>query len=121
MDHYEFMELILNINSKIRFVGIYSKGDYYKKMRKGLKPFLSEEETEKSMRQAILRMKSRQLLVPKIGNIHYALAKYDKLSRITVQFGKDGLIMMSVDHDLEYDPITEKILEISKKHEHLFA
>ena len=121
MSHDEFIEEILNINPKIRFVGIFYNGDYHTKIREGLKPLLNKEETQTSMRHAILRMSGRKLLAHKIGNTHYAMAKYDKMTRISISFGKDGLIMVTTENDAEYDPIAEKVLELRKKYEYLLS
>ncbi len=112
---------MLDINPKIRFAAVYCKGDYYTKMREGLKSFLNNEETEKSMRQAVVRMNSRKLLSHKVGDIHYGLGKYDKMSRVTIPFGKDGLIMISIDPDAECDGIAEKIIRIREKFEYLLV
>ena len=119
MNHDEFLEEMLDINPKIRFAAVYYKGDYYTKMREGLKPFLNKKETEESMRYAHVRMISRNLLAHKAGDIRYALAKYNQMCRITIPFGKDGLIMFTTEPDAEYDMMAEKIFELGKKFEDL--
>lgn len=117
MNHNELVNEILNINPQIRFVGIYRKGDYFTKVREGLDSLLTDEETKESMRQAAIRMKTRELHAHKIGRTHYALAKYDKMSRITIPFGRDGLILITTEPEAEHDPIGEKVLEISNAFE----
>jgi len=112
MDHNELVDKILKINSKIRFVGIYRKGSYFTKIRSGLDSLLTEEETKESMRQAVIRMNTREVHAHKIGKTHYALAKYDKMSRITIPFGRDGLILITTEPEAEHDPIGEKVLEL---------
>jgi hypothetical protein len=115
--HEELVNEIMKITPKIRFVGIYRKGDYSTKLRGGLQSYLNEEETKESMKQAIIRMNTRKLLAHKIGKTHYAIAKYDKISRITIPFGNDGLILITTESDAEYDPIGEKILDLRNSFE----
>ena len=121
MSHNKFLKDILDINPKVRFAAVYYEADYYTEMREGLKPFLSEEETEKSLRHAIVRMGSRKLLAKKTGDVHYGLGKYDNMCRITIPFGQDGIIMCTTEIDAEYDMIAEKIIELGKKFEYLLA
>ena len=121
MIHEELVNKILKINPKIRFVGIYRKGDYSTKLRDGLESYLNEEETKESMKQAIVRMNTRKLLAHKIGRTHYAIAKYDKMSRITIPFGNDGLILITTESDAEHDPIGEKVLELRNNFEDLLS
>ncbi len=99
MKHNKLVDEIMKINPKIRFVGIYRKGDYSTKLKEGLESYLNEEETKESMKQAIIRMNTRKLHAHKIGKTHYAIAKYDKISRITIPFGNDGLILITTESD----------------------
>ena len=119
VNHDEILEEMLDINPKIRFAAVYYKGEYYTKMREGLKPFLNKEETEVSMSQATVRMISRNLLAHKAGGIRYALEKYNLMCRITILFGKNGLIFFTTESDAEYDMIAEKIFKLRKKFEDL--
>ena len=90
-------------------------------MQGGKKSFLTEEETKKSMRQAVIRMLSRKMFSDKLGGIHYAVAKYDKLTRITIPFGKDGLILVSTEPGFIFESTIEKILELRNKYQYLLA
>ena len=121
VSQYKFLKEILDINPKVRFAAIYYDADYYSEMREGLKPFLSKEETEKSLRHAIVRMGSRKLLAQKTGDVHYCLGKYDNMCRITIPFGQGGIIMCTTEIDAKYDMIAEKIIELRKNFEFLLA
>lgn len=117
MEHNEFADDIMKINPQIRFVGIYRKGDYFTKVRAGIDTLLSDEETKESMRQAVMWMRSHNMHAQKIGRTHYSLAKYDKITRITIPFGRDGLILITTESEAEHDPIGEKVLELSNTFE----
>ena len=117
MEPKQFVEEIMKISPLIRFSAIYFEGDFVVKKRDGVKTHLDSFETTKSMSYAVLRMEQRKEHSQKIGNVHYALAKYDKLNRVTIPLGKDGLIMFSTEPEAECELIAEKVIEFKKKNE----
>ncbi len=117
MEPKQFVEEIMKISPLIRFSAIYFEGDFVLKKRDGVKTHLDSFETAESMSYAVLRMIQREKHSLKIGNVHYALAKYDKLNRVTIPLGKDGLIMFSTELEAECELIAEKVIEFKKKNE----
>ncbi len=107
---------ILECDKKIRYVGVYDYGELYDKMRPGLKSHLSREETELSLSQAIYRWSTRKKTAGKIGNPIFALAKYEKIYRITVPIGGAGLILISTELDSDIIEIVDKILKIKNEY-----
>jgi len=107
----------MKISPLIRFSAIYFEGDFYTKKRDGIETHLDSFETAKSMSYAVLRMEQRNEHSQKIGNVHYALVKYDKLNRVTIPLGKDGLVMFSTELEAECELIAEKVIEFKKKNE----
>jgi len=107
----------MKINPLIRFSAIYFEGDFYIKNRDGVKSHLDSFETTKSITYAIIRKEQREEFRPMIGNVHYALAKYDKVNRVTIPLGKDGLIMFSTEPEAECELIAHKVIEFKKKNE----
>jgi len=101
----------------IRFSAIYFEGDFYVKKRDDVETHLNSFDTIESMSDAVLRMEQREKYSQKIGNVYYVLAKYDKLNRITIPLGKDGLIMFSTEPEAECELIAEKVIEFKKKNE----
>ena len=85
-------------------------------MRPGLKSHLSREETELSLSQAIYRWSTRKKIVKKIGNPIFALAKYEKIYRVTVPIGGAGLILISAELDSDVIEIIDKILKIKNEY-----
>ena len=55
MEYEKMCDEILDCDKKIRYVGVYDYGELYDKMRSGLKNYLSREETEVSLSQAVYR------------------------------------------------------------------
>ncbi len=99
MEYEKICNEILECDNKIRYVGIYDYGELYDKMRAGLKSHLSREETEMSLSQAVYRWSTRKKTADKIGKPIFALAKYEKIYRVTIPIGGAGLILISVELD----------------------
>ena len=116
MNYEKICDDILDIDEVIRYVGVYDYGELYDKTRKGLKSYLSREETETSLSQAIYRWSTRKKTSDKIGKPIYALAKYEKIFRITIPIGGAGLIIISTELDADINKITDKVLEIVAKY-----
>ena len=64
--------------------------------REGVTNYLSEEETAESLKRAASAWKARKQLVPKIGNGLYAVAAFEKITRITFPLGQNNLLYVSM-------------------------
>ena len=116
MEYKKICDEILDCDKKIRYVGAYDYGELYDKMRLGLKSHLSREETELSLSQAIYRWSTRKKTAGKIGKPIFALAKYEKIYRVTIPIGGAGLILITTELDADVIKIVDKILEIKNKY-----
>ena len=67
--------------------------------REGITNYLSQEETEASLKRAATAWKGRKQLRPKIGNGLYAVAAFEKITRITFPLGDENLIFVSMGSD----------------------
>ncbi len=116
MDFNTICDEILNCNSLIRYVGIYDFGELYDKMKPGISSYLSKEETEISLSQAIYRWSTRKKTVSKIGKPIFAMAKYEKIYRITIPTRGAGLILVTTELNANVNDVVENILKILAKH-----
>lgn len=116
MEYEKICDEVLECDKKIRYVGIYDYGELYDKMRQGLKSHLTREETEMSLSQAVYRWSTRKKTSEKIGKPIFALAKYEKIYRITIPIGGAGLILISTELDADVNKTVDKILEIKNKY-----
>ena len=116
MEYEKICDEILECDSKIRYVGIYDFGELYDKMRDGVENYLSREETETSLSQAVYRWSTRKKTAEKIGKPIFALAKYEKIYRITIPIGGAGLILISTELDVDVNGIADKILKIKENY-----
>ncbi len=117
MEPKQFVDEIFKISPLIRFSAIYFETDFYSKKRDDVETHLNSLDTIESMSNSVLRMEQREKYSQKIGNVHYILAKYDKVNRVTIPLGKDGLIMFSTDLEAECELIAEKVIEFKEKNE----
>ncbi len=67
--------------------------------REGITNHLSAEETADSLKRASIAWKGRKELAPKIGNGLYAVATFEKITRMTFPLGEDNLIFVSMGSD----------------------
>jgi len=116
MENEKICDEILECDKNIRYVGVYDYGELYDKMRSGVKNHLSREETELSLSQAVYRWSTRKKTAEKIGKAIFALAKYEKIYRVTIPIGGAGLILISTELDADIIEIVNKILKIKNKY-----
>jgi len=95
---------------------VYDFGELYEKMRPGLKSYLSREETEISLSQAVYRWSTRKKTADKIGKPIFALTKYEKIYRVTIPIGGAGLILISIELDTDVNQVIKKTLKIKNKY-----
>ena len=67
--------------------------------RDGITNYLSQEETEASLRRAAGAWKGRKELSSKIGNGMYAIAAFEKITRMTFPLNDENLIFVSMGSD----------------------
>ena len=114
MDYGKLCKDILNLDPKIRYVGICDEtGETkYGGQRQGVQNLLSPEETKRSNLQALARWALRNSLAPKIGKGKYAIAEYEKLKRITIPLEKYHLLLITTEVEANHQKIIENVLEL---------
>ena len=116
MSYEKICDEILEFNEKIRYAAVYDYGELHDKIRPGITSHLTREETETSLSQAIYRWSTRKKTADKIGVPVFALAKYEKIYRITIPIGGAGLILITTELDVNINEIVDKTLEIRDSH-----
>ncbi len=95
------LERIMNSDPNIRH-SIISDSDgniLATSHREGITNYLSPEETAASLKRAATAWKGRDELIPKIGKGPYAVAAFEKITRMTFPLEGDKLIFVSVGSD----------------------
>ena len=118
MDYNSFCGKILELNPKVRFAGVYNtaSGDVYEKTAKEIERLFTKEQTKKSMTQAYMRWKTRESLAKISGKPIFTMTKYEKINRMTMPCGKNALLMVSMQSDLEPQTILGDILGLIEKY-----
>ncbi|MFB5648469.1 MAG: hypothetical protein ACE5RM_03175 [Candidatus Nitrosomaritimum aestuariumsis] len=116
MEYQKICDEIADCDEHIRYVGIYDYGELYEKTKPGITNYLTREETETSLSQAIYRWSTRKKTITKIGKPIFAMAKYEKVCRITLPVGGAGLILVSTELTANVNEIVDKILKIQSKY-----
>ena len=116
INYEEFCDEVLKIDNTIRFVGVFTNGEFYSKMQEGKKSHLTEEEVQKSLRHGILRWKSSELFSTKTGKLKCQVAKYDYLFQITLYINDSVMCLISTELNVDPFEISEKITKIKNKY-----
>jgi len=118
MNYSKLCNELLDSNEKIRYVGVYNSfsGDVYEKMQNGIVRHFDKDQTKKSMTQAIMRWKTRKQFSAEIGEPQYAMTQYEKVNRVTMACGKDGLLMFSTEMDVHLCDIIDDVIQLVKKY-----
>ena len=115
MDYERICKEILDLDPKIRYVGVCDDtgGTKYGGQREGVKNLLSPEETKKSNLQALARWSLRNTLSPKVGKGRYAIAEYEKVKRITIPLEDNShLLLITTEVNADHDRIINKVLRL---------
>ena len=114
MNYSKLCNDLLDSNEKIRYVGVYNSfsGEVYEKMQNGITRHFDKDQTKKSMTQAIMRWKTRKQFSAEIGEPRYAMTQYQKVNRVTMACGKDGLLMFSTEMDVHLCDIIDDVTQL---------
>lgn len=109
---YTFSEELLNLDSSLRWIGISNKYGVLinVEQREGLKPLMSEEESEEYAAAAVSRYRTRVKFQTKIGKLNYAAGRYEKVIRITIPISNDYFLLLTIDKEKNYDDLTNKMI-----------
>jgi len=98
MNSEQLLEMVMEINKNIRHSIVADSDGNIEVVnhREGVTNYLDEDETSESIKRAASAWKARKALSSKIGDGIYAVAAFEKLSRITFPLGQKHLLFVSV-------------------------
>ena len=107
-------ELIFEISDSIRFVGVCSKDGQLldAKYRTGTTPLLTDSGLQFSVMKTAIRSTTRDEYNEGMGKPIYSVTAYENIKRATIPFGRDLLLLVSFEKDLNESTIMKKILDI---------
>jgi len=118
MNYNKFCEEIVKINPKVRYAGVYNtmSGDVYEKTAKEIERLFTKEQTKKSLTQAYMRWKTRESFSNISGKPIFTMTKYEKINRMTMPCGKNTILLVSMQRELEPQTILPNVLELIEKY-----
>jgi len=101
MDFMNLLKRIMNSDPNIRHSIITdNEGNILAtEHRPGVTNYLSQEETAASLKRAAITWKARKELIPKIGKGLYAIAAFEKITRMTFPLEEDNMIFVTLGSD----------------------
>ena len=111
MDYDQLCSKIIECDSNIRFASVFNTSHKHIAggMRPGFNAYLTTEETETSVKEAIKRWQSRMILAYRIGIPEWTITKYAKLFRITTPVGPYELLLVSADSSVNPLNLIDKL------------
>jgi len=99
MDYHQLCSNILESDSNVRLASVFNISNEHIAggMRPDVDAYLTTEETETSIMEAIKRWQGRMKLVLRIGIPEWSITKYGKLLRITMAVGPNELLLVSAE------------------------
>jgi hypothetical protein len=122
---YEFSKTMLHLDPSVRWMGIASKFGILMNAehREGLEQLMTDEENEEYAALTVTRHKTRLKFQPKIGDLIYAVGKYEKIIRVTIKINEDYFLLLTLDIDAkDYDSIlVEKVIPLVRERRNEFV
>ncbi len=111
IEYGKFFDEVIKLDKSVRFVAIYD-GQFHAKFRNGIHGYFQEEEIKDSLSKAQKRWDSRKKMSLKIGEPKFAMAQYDKVSRITISLDNYGIILVTTEIDVDVNKLVDGIIDI---------
>jgi hypothetical protein len=115
MNLEKICEEIIQSDADILMVAMSYRTDFHYREREGTKSLQTKEAIEKSLADASLRWVTRRSHRT-LGEPLYAMAKYEKVKRITVPLGRYGIILCTMLPDSDAEKIALKLIKTAKKY-----
>lgn len=112
----EFCDLILSVDKKIRYVGVYHNENVYHKLQKNVKSYFTDEENMISVKTEVVRASMRRYMVEKLGEPIFSITKYPKVTMVTFHCMVTNLVLLSIEPDVNPDDVINKVLGMIKTH-----
>jgi hypothetical protein len=111
--HSEFCDKVMNMDEKIRFVGIVNPaGEVISGgFQKGVEPLLEGIDEQELYVQSVLNVAVLNNLADKLGKVYYQIAKHDKVALMTFPLS-NGILCLSVSSKANLDKIRDDVLNI---------
>ncbi|TLX92879.1 MAG: hypothetical protein E6K97_00510 [Thaumarchaeota archaeon] len=114
MDYQKICNDILNLDPKVRFVGVCDNTGVIKNggLRDGIKSILTDDEIIKSNLISLERWRLHNRLADRIGKARYAMEEYEKVKQITMPLEDEHLLLISTEVNADHGKIIESSIQL---------
>ena len=114
MDYQKLCHDVLDLNPKVRFVGICDNTGEIKNggLREGIQSILTDEEIKKANLISLERWRLHNTLADRIGKARYAMEEYEKVKQITMPLEDEHLLLISTEVDADHGKIIESAIQL---------
>ena len=114
MDYEKLCHDVLDLDPKVRFVGICDNTGEIKNggLREGVQSILTDEEIKKANLITLARWRLHNKLADRIGKARYAMEEYEKVKQITMPLEDEHLLLISTEVDAEHGKIIESAIQL---------
>jgi hypothetical protein len=114
MDYQKLCNDILNLDSKVRFVGVCDNSGEIKTggLRDGIESILTDDEIKKSNLISLERWRLHNKLADRIGKARYAMEEYEKVKQITMPLEDEHLLLLSTEVNADHGKIIESSIQL---------
>jgi hypothetical protein len=114
MDYQKLCNDILNLEPKVRFVGVCDNTGVIKNggLRDGIKSILTDDEIKKSNLISLERWRLHNTLTDRIGKARYAMEEYEKVKQITMPLEDEHLLLISTEVNADHGKIIESAIKL---------
>ena len=114
MDYQKLCDDILNLDPKVRFVGVCDNTGVIKNggLRDGIKSILTDDEIKKSNLISLERWRLHNTLADRIGKARYAMEEYEKVKQITMPLEDEHLLLISTEVNADHGKIIESSIQL---------
>ena len=114
MDYEKLCHDVLDLDPKVRFVGICDNSGEIKNggLREGIQSILTDEEIKKANLITLERWRLHNTLADRLGKARYAMEEYEKVKQITMPLEDEHLLLISTEVDAEHGKIIESAIQL---------
>jgi hypothetical protein len=114
MDYEKLCYDVLNLDTKVRFVGVCDNTGEIKSggLKDGIKSILTDEEIKKSNLISLERWRLHNKLADRIGKARYAMEEYEKVKEITMPLEDEHLLLISTEVNADHGKIIESSIQL---------
>ena len=114
MDYEKLCYDVLNLDTKVRFVGVCDNTGEIKSggLKDGIKSILTGEEIKKSNLISLERWRLHNKLTDRIGKARYAMEEYEKVKQITMPLEDEHLLLISTEVNADHGKIIESAIQL---------